>query len=113
MNVNQSYIFFKVSNSDDVFGSGGSPLMTERSLAVDSEIVPLGFPLWVNINTPNNPYQKLVVAQDTGSAIKGAVRGDVFFGRGKNAENLAAKMNYKGKYYILLPVAAVDRIVGR
>ena len=113
MNVNQSYIFFKVSNSDDVFGSQGSPLMVERSLAVDSEIMPLGFPLWLNINVPNNPYQKLVVAQDTGSAIKGAVRGDIFFGRGKNAEDSAAKMNYKGKYYILLPAAAVDRMVGR
>jgi len=113
MNVNKSYIFFKISNNDDVFGSQGAPLSAERSLAVDSEIMPLGFPLWLSINTPNNPYQKLVVAQDTGSAIKGAVRGDVFFGRGKNAEDLAAKMNYKGKYYVLLPTAAVDRMVGR
>ncbi|MES2677566.1 MAG: MltA domain-containing protein [Pseudomonadota bacterium] len=112
MNVNQSYVFFKISNSDDVFGSQGAPLMAERSLAVDSEIMPLGFPLWLDINA-SSPYQKLVIAQDTGSAIKGAVRGDVFFGRGKNAEDLAAKMNYKGRYYILLPTAAVDRMVGR
>ncbi len=113
MNVNQSYVFFRPSNSDAVIGSQGSPLMPYRSLAVDTDIIPLGFPIWLNINTPNAPYQKLVIAQDTGSAIKGAVRGDVFFGRGKSAENLAGKMNYKGKYYILLPTAAVDRMVGR
>ena len=113
MNVNQSYIFFRSSNSDDVFGSQGAPLTMKRSLAVDSDIIPLGFPIWLNVNTPDSPYQKMVIAQDTGSAIKGAVRGDIFFGRGKGAENLAAKMNYKGKYYILLPTAAVDRMVGR
>jgi membrane-bound lytic murein transglycosylase A len=113
MNVNQSYVFFKSSNSDAVIGSQGASLMPYRSLAVDTDIMPLGFPIWLNINTPNKPYQKLVIAQDTGSAIKGAVRGDVFFGRGKNAENLAARMNYKGKYYILLPIAAIDRMVGR
>lgn len=113
MNVNQSYVFFKTSNSDAVLGSQGAPLMPYRSLAVDTDIIPVGFPIWLDINTPNNPYQKLVIAQDTGSAIKGAVRGDVFFGRGKSAENLAARMNYRGKYYILLPTAAVDRMVGR
>ncbi len=113
MNVNQSYVFFKPSNSNAVIGSQGASLMPYRSLAVDTGIIPLGFPIWLNINTPNKPYRKLVIAQDTGSAIKGAVRGDVFFGRGKNAETLAARMNYKGKYFILLPIAAVDRMVGR
>ncbi len=113
MNINQSYVFFKTSNSDTVFGSQGSPLMAGRSLAIDNEIMPTGFPMWLNINIPNSSYQKLLIAQDTGSAIKGAVRGDVFFGRGKEAENLAAKMNYQGNYYIFLPTAAVDRMVGR
>lgn len=113
MNVNQSYVFFKPSNSNEVIGSQGAPLMPYRSLAVDTDIIPLGFPMWLDISAVGAPYQKLVIAQDTGSAIKGAVRGDVFFGRGKNAENLAAKMNYKGKYYILLPTAAVDRMAGR
>ncbi|MCE3255013.1 MAG: murein transglycosylase [Rickettsiaceae bacterium] len=113
MNINQSYIFFKVSKNDDVIGSQGSVLMPGRSLAVDSEILPLGFPMWLDIKNSNNIYQKLLVAQDTGSAIKGAVRGDIFFGRGKNAESLAAKMNDRGSYYILLPTAAVDRMVGR
>jgi membrane-bound lytic murein transglycosylase A len=113
MNVNKSFIFFQESSSDDVIGSQGAPLTDERSLAVDNEIMPVGFPMWLDIDASSRPYQKLVVAQDTGSAIKGAVRGDVFFGRGKKAENLAARMNYRGKYYILLPTAAVDRMVGR
>ncbi|MFT7087264.1 MAG: membrane-bound lytic murein transglycosylase A [Rickettsiales bacterium] len=112
MNINKSYIFFQESNDSQVFGSQGVPLMAERSLAVDNKIMPTGFPMWLDINSPN-PYRKLVISQDTGSAIKGAVRGDVFFGRGKRAENLAARMNYPGKYYILLPTAAVDRMSGR
>ncbi|MFT6106594.1 MAG: membrane-bound lytic murein transglycosylase A [Rickettsiales bacterium] len=113
MHVNKSYIFFQESVLDQVVGSQGAPLIAQRSLAVDNEIMPTGFPIWLDINVPARPYQKLVVSQDTGSAIKGAVRGDVFFGRGKAAENLAARMNHRGKYYILLPTAAVDRMVGR
>ncbi len=114
MCVNQSYVFFQVSNSDDVYGSTGAPLTAERSLAVDNEVMPSGVPVWLDIKVPNSiPYQKMVVTQDTGSATKGEVRGEVFFGRGKTAEKLAAKMNYKGKYYVLLPTAAVDRMVGR
>ncbi|MFT6076965.1 MAG: membrane-bound lytic murein transglycosylase A [Rickettsiales bacterium] len=113
LHVNKSYIFFQESHLDQVIGSQGAPLTAQRSLAVDNEIMPTGFPIWLDINVPSRSYQKLVVSQDTGSAIKGAVRGDVFFGRGKKAENLAAKMNHRGKYYILLPTAAVDRMVGR
>lgn len=111
MDVNKSFIFFRVSNSDYVYGSQGAPLMTERSLAVDTDIIPLGFPMWLNVDTPNSPYQKLVITQDTGSAIKGVVRGDIFFGRGKNSEVKAARMNYRGKYYILLPANVIDKIL--
>jgi membrane-bound lytic murein transglycosylase A len=113
MHVNKSYIFFQESIDSQVIGSQGAPLTAQRSLAVDNKIMPTGFPMWLDIDVPSKSYQKLVVAQDTGSAIKGAVRGDVFFGRGKSAENLAARMNHRGKYYILLPTAAVDRMVGR
>lgn len=112
MNANKSYVFFAKSENDDIFGSMGAKLLSERSLAVDNQVMPMGTPLWVDVNSANR-FQKLMVAQDTGSAIKGAVRGDIFFGRGENAENLAANMNYKGKYYVLLPTAVVDRMVGR
>lgn len=113
INTNKSYIFFKKSTSDYVTGSEGAPLMPERSLAVDTDIMPLGFPIWLDSKMSNQPYQKLMVSQDTGSAIKGAVRGDVFFGRGRNAEMMAANMNHKGHYYILLPVNVVDKFSQR
>ena len=111
MNVNQSYVFFKASNNDDVIGSQGSPLIAERSLAIDTDILPLGFPIWLNIDSSKMLYQKLLVTQDTGSAIKGAVRGDVFFGKGREAEKAAAQMNYKGKYYILVPASALNKVI--
>jgi membrane-bound lytic murein transglycosylase A len=110
MNVNESFIFFQKSKNDYVYGAQGSPLMAERSLAVDTEIMPLGFPMWLNIRNSKNSYQKLVIAQDTGSAIKGVVRGDVFFGIGRAAEDKAARMNYQGKYYILVPANVIDKI---
>ncbi|MFT6333131.1 MAG: membrane-bound lytic murein transglycosylase A [Lentimonas sp.] len=113
LNINKSYIFFKPSKSDDVFGSQGAPLTAERSLAVDHKIIPEGLPVWLNISSKKKPYRKLVVSQDTGSAIKGAIRGDVFFGKGSKSEKLAARMNHYGEYFLLLPTAAVDRMVGR
>jgi membrane-bound lytic murein transglycosylase A len=113
MNINKSFVFFIPSKNNNVIGAQGSALIQHRSIAVDTNILPLGVPMWLNVNTPNNPYQKLVVSQDTGSAIKGAIRADIFFGKGNKAENLAARMNYKGSYYILLPAAAIDRISGR
>lgn len=114
MNVNKSYIFFQVSRDSSVRGAQGVKLTAERSLAVDSKIIPYGLPIWldtfeVNKNHTKKPFQKLMVTQDTGSAIKGIVRGDIFFGFGENAEKRASTMHHKGKYYILLPVAAVQR----
>lgn len=116
MNVNSSYVFFKISNNEYPVGAQGTPLMAERSLAVDSEIIPYGYPIWLDTKAKLNdqkiePYQKLLISQDTGSAIKGAVRGDIFFGRGKVAEKMASQMNNKGRYYILLPANIVDKFI--
>ncbi len=58
-------------------------------------------------------YRKLLVSQDTGSAIKGAVRGDVFFGNGVNAEKMASSMNHYGHYFILLPANLVDKFMNK
>jgi membrane-bound lytic murein transglycosylase A len=117
MNVNASYIFFKITGKEYVVGAQGAPLIAERSLAIDNDIMPYGFPIWVNTKIKNrdgyNSYQKLLVAQDAGSAIKGVVRGDIFFGRGSNAERMAASMNSLGNYYIFLPVNVVDKFSGR
>ena len=119
MNVNASYIFFKITDKEYVVGAQGTPLIAERSLAVDNDIMPYGFPIWVNTkiknkeNTGYSSYQKLLVTQDAGSAIKGVVRGDIFFGRGSGAEKMAASMNSLGNYYIFLPINVVDKFSGR
>jgi membrane-bound lytic murein transglycosylase A len=109
-NQNPSYIFFTIRH-DLEFGPRGSlnvPLTSERSVAVDRKIIPLGTPLWINTTLPgtDEPYQRLVFAQDTGGAINGPVRADVFFGRGNRAEKLAGEMKQKGSIYALLPKPA-------
>ncbi len=118
MNVNPSYVFFQNSDGEYVAGAQGAPLTPERSLAVDSEIYSYGFPLWLDTylkkkNGTKESYQHLFVAQDTGTAIKGVVRGDIFFGHGDEAEERASYTASQGKYYILLPINVVDKMRGR
>lgn len=115
MNENKSFIFFTELGDDYIRGAQGAVLTPERSLAVDKSIIPFGFPIWLETTLPVEgrgkiPYNRLLVSQDTGSAIKGAVRGDVFFGFGERAEELASYMQQKGKYYILLPINVAERI---
>ncbi len=114
MAVNDSYIFFKISNGEYVIGAQGVPLMPEHSLAVDSDVMPYGLPVWVETSFKKSgakeKYNQLLIAQDTGSAIKGVVRGDIFFGHGKDAESKASAMASAGQYYVLLPNNVVDKI---
>jgi membrane-bound lytic murein transglycosylase A len=115
MNINAAYTFFKFSDGDYVIGGQGVPLTAERSLAVDSEIIPYGLPLWLETNLrkkdgSKEKYARLFIAQDTGTAIKGVVRGDIFFGYGADAEERASYMAAQGKYYILLPINVVDKL---
>ena len=87
--------------------------MTERSIAIDKDILPYGYPFWVDIKDyKSEGYQKLLISQDTGSAIKGTIRADIFFGSGEDSEIRAANMNNKGRYYILLPINLVDKFSG-
>ena len=82
----------------------GVPLTAGRSLAVDTHYIPLGTPLWLDTTDPSGkPLRRLMVAQDTGKAITGPVRGDFFWGPGEAAFNNAGRMNSRGGYYILLP----------
>jgi membrane-bound lytic murein transglycosylase A len=114
MNLNQSYIYFKVADSDDVIGAQTVPLTAQRSLAIDKDLLPYGYPIWLEVRAKNSNryiYNKLLVTQDTGSAIKGPVRGDIFFGSGKKYEKAAAKMNNNGSYYIFLPANAVSNLI--
>lgn len=106
-NRNPSYIFFSI-RTDVEQGPRGSlnvPLTPERSVAVDRRIIPLGSLLWLNTTLPDSqrPYQRLVFAQDTGGAINGPVRADVFFGRGARAKALAGEMKQPGEIFVLQP----------
>jgi membrane-bound lytic murein transglycosylase A len=110
MNRNESYVFFRVIEGEGPIGAQGVPLSPGRSLAVDSAFIPYGVPLWLDTTDPltrGGPLRRLVVAQDTGSAIKGPVRGDVFWGFGDEAARRAGLMKEKGQYFILLPKSAV------
>ena len=110
---NPSYIFFRehpeLAAADGPLGTEGVPLTAGRSLAVDRRFLPLGVPLWLDTTAPGPqgaaPLRRLMVAQDTGGAIKGVVRGDVYWGSGARAEAIAGPMKSPGRYAILLPRA--------
>lgn len=107
LNANPSYVFFReVPNSNDgPIGALGVPLTAERSIAIDPRSVPLGSPVFLATTRPNSaqPMNRLVLAQDTGGAIKGAVRADFFWGFGKEAGEQAGRMKQGGRMWILLP----------
>lgn len=107
MQENPRYIFFRdVPAGDGPKGQTGVALTPLASLAVDPAFIPLGLPLWLDTTWPRErgkPMRILVVAQDTGAAIKGPVRGDVFFGSDADAGIAAGHMNERGRYYLLLP----------
>lgn len=105
MNTNRSYVFFQ-ENKQGATGGSGVVLTAERSLAIDRSRVPYGIAIWLSAESPKDgeaPVQRLLMAQDTGGAIRGAVRGDVYWGYGKRAETLAGAMKSKGRYWFLLP----------
>lgn len=107
LNRNPSYIFFQVLNDvENPLGSMGVEVTPKRTLAVDRRAYTLGAPMWVDttpLDGENKPFQRLLFAQDTGGAIKGAIRGDVFFGPGKSAAEAAGKMQNEGALYVFLP----------
>jgi membrane-bound lytic murein transglycosylase A len=103
LNTNPSYVFFRrldLPEESGPLGAMGRPVIAGRSLAVDPAFIPLGAPVWVE--APGLPG-RLMVAQDTGSAIKGAARGDIFLGTGEAAGKLAGALSGRGRMLILLP----------
>ncbi len=111
---NPSFVFFKLREGEAPIGSLGAPLTPGRSLAVDVAFLPLGAPVWLDTKHPietAKPLRRLVIAQDTGGAIKGPVRGDFFWGAGQEAESLAGAMRATGRYYLLLP--KTETVAGR
>lgn len=122
LDQNTSYVFFRLlENTDGPYGSAAVTLTAERSLAVDRMHLPLHAPVWVDATRPdqydksnqNVPFQRLMIAQDTGGAIKGAIRGDVFWGFGEKADELAGRMNNKGRLVLLLPHDLALKAAGR
>jgi len=111
-NENPSYVFFRIreTGAENPVGSLGVPLTPRRSVAVDPEHIPLGLPVWLSTRLPapdhrdsGRPFRRLVLAQDTGGAIRGAVRADLFAGQGESGEWLAGRMKSRGRLYLLRP----------
>jgi membrane-bound lytic murein transglycosylase A len=108
LNANPSYVFFRELTTppeDGPLGALGVPLTPARSIAVDPRTIPLGAPVFIATSEPNSavPLQRLVLAQDTGGAIKGVVRADYFWGFGAEAGALAGRMKQRGQLWVLLP----------
>lgn len=107
LDANPSLVFFRELPAE---GSGppgalGVPLTPERSIAVDPRHTPLGAPVWLSTTRPNSeePLVRLMLAQDTGGAIRGPVRADFYWGSGGEAGALAGRMRQRGRMWTLLP----------
>jgi membrane-bound lytic murein transglycosylase A len=109
LDSNPSVVFFREAALEDPSlgpkGSLGVPLTAGRSIAVDAKFLPLGAPVFLATTTPDTgaPLQRLVIAQDTGGAIAGPVRADLFFGFGAPAGELAGRMKNDGQMWLLWP----------
>ena len=108
MNANPRFIFFTENQRDGAIGAQGIKLTGERSMAVDLDFMPLHVPLWLEThatapNGSSRAIKRMMVAQDTGSAINGKVRGDFFWGSGSGALAMAGRMKSPGVYTMLLP----------
>ncbi len=106
LDANPAYIFFAeraIAPGDGPVGAMGIPLTPGLSLAVDPAHIPLGAPVWVETATADGPFRRLMIAQDTGSAIRGPQRGDIFFGWDEHAARLAGSQAAAGRLVPLLP----------
>jgi membrane-bound lytic murein transglycosylase A len=109
LNSNPSVVFFREEKINDPAlgprGAFGVPLTAGRSMAIDSRLLPLGAPIYLSTTHPLSgiPLQRVMVAQDTGGAIRGAVRADVFWGLGLEAAEAAGRMRQQGEMWLLWP----------
>ena len=111
MRLNKSWIFFQELQGDGPLGALGVPVRRENSVAADPAFVPLGAPVWLDLD--RREANGLWIAQDTGGAIKGANRFDTFWGAGADARVIAGGMSGRGRAYVLLPKAAAARLAGQ
>ena len=107
LNANPSFVFFRELPGDisGPIGTLGVPLTAERSIAVDQRVIPLGVPVYLSTTFPGSKQElnRLMVAQDTGGAINGAVRADFYWGFGDDAGALAGRMKQRARMWVLLP----------
>ena len=113
MQENPRYVFFRFFENGPL-GAQGVTLTPRRSLAVDPRWIGLGVPVWLDTRVfedkaSETRIRRLMVAQDTGGAITGIVRGDVYWGSGDAAGEIAGRMNEAGRYHVLLPRALLIR----
>ncbi|MDB5532723.1 MAG: Membrane-bound lytic murein transglycosylase [Hyphomicrobiales bacterium] len=112
MQRNRSYVFFKRSDAlapdQGPIGGEGVELTPLRSIAVDRRLWAYGLPFWIDAELPGaetatTPLRRLMIAQDTGTAIVGAARADIFYGTGEQAGIAAGNIRHRGTFYVLLP----------
>jgi membrane-bound lytic murein transglycosylase A len=119
LNANPSYVFFREEKLADPSkgpkGALGVPLTPQRSIAVDPQYIPLGVPVFLATTQPGKdaPLQRLMLAQDTGGAIRSAIRADYFWGFGPGAAENAGKMKQRGMMWVLLPKLAEKPDISR
>lgn len=119
--ANQSYVFFRALMAPPEgfgpIGAQGVPLLPGRSLAVDRRFHAMGAPVFVDIEPVSaagpEPIRRLMIAQDTGGAIRGPVRGDYFWGAGAAAAARAGPMNAQGRLFVLLPKTRAQALAAR
>ena len=107
LELNPSYVFFRElpENLTAPLGALGVPLTNEYSIAIDPKSIPLGAPVFLATTQPNSatPLNRLMLAQDTGGAIRGQVRADFFWGFGEKAGAQAGRMKQQGRMWVLFP----------
>ena len=116
LNFNPSYVFFRevtqVPPERGPLGAMNRSITPGRSIAVDPEVIPLGAPVWVEKDGAA-PLRRLMIAQDTGAAIKGAQRADIFYGTGEDAGREAGRVRDRGRMVVLLPIDEALRVLDR
>ena len=108
MGMNRSYVFFQdapaLTDAEGPIGGAGAPLTPWRSIAVDRTIWPYGLPVWMETTLPGGErFHRLTIAQDTGSAIVGPARADLFHGSGEEAGRRAGDLRHPMRFVVLLP----------
>lgn len=118
MRANRSYIFFRLdegrADHEGPIGAQGVPVTGGRSLAVDDTMWPYGLPVFMDVPLPDahgkvKPVRRLMIAQDTGAAIRGTARADIFIGTGHTAGQIAGRIRNDGRFIVLVPRAESRR----